>query len=194
MLCVPAVSAEVEHDAVRVLPLPASATAEHPAIEDAPSVKLTVPPGLKPVTDAVKVTLAPTAEGSSELDSELDEAALFTTWVSVELVEALLDALPPYAALMPWLPAVRADVAQVAVRVLPEPVSAAAEQPEMDVDPSLKFTVPVGEVPLTVAVKVTLLPTVEGVSDVAMLVVLPEALTACDRAALFAPVLEASPP
>ena len=78
-LCVPAVSAAVEHDAARVLPLPVSATAEHPAIEDAPSVKLTVPPGLKPVTDAVKVTLPPTAEGLSELESDAEEAALLTT-------------------------------------------------------------------------------------------------------------------
>jgi hypothetical protein len=112
----------------------------------------------------------------------------------VELVEALLDESPPYAALMPWLPAARAAVAHVAVRVLPEPLRAAAEQPGMDVEPSLKFTVPVGDVPLTVAVKVTLLPTVEGVSDVAILVVLPEALTVCDRAVLSEPVLDASPP
>jgi hypothetical protein len=42
-------------------------------------VKFTVPPGFKPVTDAVNVTLAPTAEGLSELESEVDEVAWLTT-------------------------------------------------------------------------------------------------------------------
>ena len=51
MLCVPAVSADVEQVAVRVLPLPASATAAQPAIDAAPSLKLTVPVGAEPVTD-----------------------------------------------------------------------------------------------------------------------------------------------
>jgi hypothetical protein len=86
------------------------------------------------------------------------------------------------------------EVAQVAVRVLPEPPSAAAEQPVIDVDPSLKFTVPVGDIPLTVAVKVTLVPTVDGVSDVATPVVLVVALTVCASAALVDPALAASPP
>jgi hypothetical protein len=34
-----------------------------------PSVKFTLPVGAAPVTDAVKVTLAPTVEGFAELDS-----------------------------------------------------------------------------------------------------------------------------
>jgi len=79
MLCAPGVSAEVEHAAVRVLPDPVSATAPQPEIEAPPSVKLTVPPGLKPLTDAVKVTPAPTKDGLTELVSEVDAAALFTT-------------------------------------------------------------------------------------------------------------------
>src|SRR5215472_8893253 len=67
MLCVPAVSAAVAHCAVRVLPLPARATAEQPLIELAPSLKLTLPVGLEPVTDAVKVTLVPTNPWLTEL-------------------------------------------------------------------------------------------------------------------------------
>jgi hypothetical protein len=51
------------------LPLPASATAEHPESDVPPSVKLTLPVGLVPVTVAVKVTLAPTVEGLAELAS-----------------------------------------------------------------------------------------------------------------------------
>src|SRR5215467_6309685 len=67
MLWVPAVSALVAHCAVRVLPLPARATAEQPLIELAPSLKLTLPVGLEPVTDAVKVTLVPVDAGLIEL-------------------------------------------------------------------------------------------------------------------------------
>ncbi len=46
-------------------------------------------------------------------------------------------------------------VVQAAVRELPEPASATAEQPAMLVPLSRKFTFPVGLVPVTVAVKVT---------------------------------------
>jgi hypothetical protein len=79
---------------VRVLPEPLRATAEQPAIELVPSVKFTLPVGLNPVTDAVKVTLAPSAAGLAELDSVELLAALFTTCDSALLVEGLFDALP----------------------------------------------------------------------------------------------------
>src|SRR5690348_14506064 len=69
MLCVPALSAAVTHLAVRLLPLPASAMALQPEIELPPSLKLTVPVGLLPVTVAVKVTLAPAVEGFAALVS-----------------------------------------------------------------------------------------------------------------------------
>ena len=69
MLCAPAVRVLVVHAAVRVLPLPVNATAEHAAIDVAPSLKLTVPVGLAPVTVAVKVTLAPIVDGLEELES-----------------------------------------------------------------------------------------------------------------------------
>jgi len=62
-------------------------------------------------------------------------------------------------------------VLQVVVRILPEPASATAAQPLIDVAPSRKLTLPLGALPLTVAVKVTLLPTVDGVREVAIPVV-----------------------
>ena len=68
---------------------------------------------------------------------------------------------------MLWVPAVRAEVEHVAVRVLPLPVSATAEQPAIDVPPSLKLTLPVGATPVTVAVNVTLAPTVDGLPELA---------------------------
>ena len=93
MLRVPAASADVEHAAVRVLPLPASATAEQPAIDTPPLVKLTLPVGAKPVTEAVNVTLAPTADGFAELASVVVDAD-FTTCDSAELADGTLPASP----------------------------------------------------------------------------------------------------
>ena len=72
-----------------------------------------------------------------------------------------------------------------AVRVLPEPVSVTAEQPLMEDPPSLKFTVPVGAAPVTVAVRVRLAPTVEGLSELASVVIVgvaPPAVTESVRA------------
>ena len=68
--------------------------------------------------------------------------------------------------------------------MFPDPLSDAAEQPAIEVAPSLKFTVPVGDEPLTVAVNVTLVPTVDGVSEVAIAVVLPAPFTVCNSAVL----------
>ncbi len=75
---------------MRALPLPETATAEHPEIEIPPSVKLTVPVGLLPVTVAVNVTIDPTIEGLAELESEVEAVALFTTCESVALVDEVL--------------------------------------------------------------------------------------------------------
>jgi hypothetical protein len=69
MLCVPPANAAVEQEAVRPFPLPNSETAEHPASDVPPSVKLTLPVGLVPVTVAVNVTLDPALEGLAELAS-----------------------------------------------------------------------------------------------------------------------------
>ena len=97
---------------------------------------------------------------------------------------------------MLWVPAASDAVAQVAVRVLPLPASATAAQPAIDAAPSLKLTVPVGAVPVTVAVNVTLAPAIDGVSDVVTVVdvATPPALTTCDNALLIDEMLPASPP
>jgi hypothetical protein len=193
MECVPALKLLVAHAAVRVLPEPTRATAAQPAIELPPSVKLTLPVGVKPVTDALNVTLAPTTDGFAELDSVDVLVALLTTCDKLVLVEPLLVASPLYTALMLWLPTARLLVAQVAVRILPEPVSAAVVQPAIEAAPSLKFTVPVGALPLTVAVNVTLVPAAEGVNELPIPVVLVTPLTVCDSAVLLEVALVASP-
>jgi len=193
MLCVPAARVVVEHVAVRVLPLPArKATAEQPVIEVPPLVKLTVPVGAKPVTVAVKVTLDPTVDGLPELESVVDVAD-FTDCDSVGLVEPTLLESPAYTATMLRVPGASVNVAQVAVRILPLPPRATAEQPLIEVPPLVKLTAPVGARPLTVAVNVTLAPTIEGFAELARPVVVV-ALTSCEKAVLPDPELPASPP
>jgi len=92
------------------------------------------------------------------------------------------------------VPTVSALEAQVAVRTLPLPVRETAEQPESELAPSLKLMVPVGALPVTVAVKVTLEPTVEGVNEVARVVALAPLETVCVSVELCEVLLLASPP
>ena len=94
MLRVPAAREDVEQAAVRVLPLPVRATALQPVMDVPPLVKLTLPVGASPVTDAVNVTLAPATDGFAELASVVVVADL-TTCDSVLLVDATLPASPP---------------------------------------------------------------------------------------------------
>jgi hypothetical protein len=185
----------VAQAAVRVLPLPPTATAAQPAIDVAPSLKLTVPVGALPLTVAVKVTFVPTVEGFAELLSAVVVAAppLLTTCEKIVLVEPLLVASPLYTAVMLWVPTARLLAAQVAVRMLPEPVKATAEHAAIEVAPSLKFTVPVGALPLTVAVKVTLVPKVDGDNELPIPVVLVTLLTAWESAGLLDVAFAASP-
>ena len=63
MLWPPTASAAVGQVAVRELPLPDSATAEHPVIDVPPSVKLTLPVGALPFTVAANVTAPPNIDG-----------------------------------------------------------------------------------------------------------------------------------
>src|SRR6202171_577357 len=72
---------------------------------------------------------------------------------------------------MLWLPAARLRVLQAAVLTLPAPPNATAPQPLMVLPPSVKFTLPVGAVPVTDAVKVTPAATVEGFTALASEVV-----------------------
>jgi len=91
------------------------------------------------------------------------------------------------------VPAVSEAVEHFAVRTLPLPASATAKQPAMELAPSLNVTGPVGEVAVTVAVNVTFVPSVEGVSDVANVVVLGIPFTTCERPLLVEPALVPSP-
>src|ERR1700687_2129589 len=93
------------------------------------------------------------------------------------------------------VPSERLPVVQVAVRELPAPATADAAQPAIEATPSLKFTLPVGAVPATLAVKVTFAPTVDGFSELMSVVVLAvcEELTTCDNGELLDAALAPSP-
>ena len=86
-------------------------------------------------------------------------------------------------------PAASALVLQVAVRVFPEPPRATLEQPEMELPPSVKFTVPVGAEPVTLAVNATLAPKFEGFAELLRVVVVaapPDVVTFTLRALALA--------
>ena len=90
------------------------------------------------------------------------------------------------------MPAASDDVVHAAVRVLPVPARLIALHPEMPAPSLVKATAPVGALPVTDAVNVTLAPAVTGLPDVAS-VVADAALTDCDNAVLLDAVLPVSP-
>ena len=116
-----------------------------------------------------------------------------TTCDRVALLDARLLASPPYEATMLCVPTDSVLVVHAAVLLLPLPASATALQPAIEAPPSLKLTLPVGAMPTTVAVKVTLAPNVDGFIELATVVVLVALLTTCESAALLDALLPASP-
>jgi hypothetical protein len=73
---------------------------------------------------------------------------------------------------MLWLPAARLLVLQLAVLVLALPLGSATAAQPLKAEPSaLKATLPVGALPLTLAVNVTLAPAVAGLAELARVVV-----------------------
>src|SRR5207247_2206682 len=77
---------------------------------------------------------------------------------------------------MVCVPAASALPLQAAILLLPEPLSATVAQPVIVLPPSLKLTVPLGAVPATVAVNVTLLPAVAGFAALARVVVVGDGI------------------
>lgn len=108
---------------------------------------------MMPVTVAVNVTFWPNADGLSEETSVTLAAKLLTICNKAGDVEAAFPASPEYTAVNEYVPGDNRASRHVAVRLLPVPVKALALHNA--VAPSKKVTVPVGVVPVTVAVKVT---------------------------------------
>src|SRR5262245_27865827 len=77
-----------------------------------------------------------------------------TTCNSAELAEPVLTESPLYVATMLWLPRPNAEVVHAAARLFPLPPTRTALQPVMGAPPMANATVPVGALPVTVAVNV----------------------------------------
>jgi hypothetical protein len=79
---------------------------------EVPSIKVTLPVGV-PADDglletlAVNVTERPLLDGLDDDPSDTDDVALFTVWVKTADVLASNLELPPYLAVMEWVPAER---------------------------------------------------------------------------------------
>ena len=191
MLWVPTARLLVAQAAVRILPEPVRATAEQLVIEAAPSLKFTVPVGALPLIVAVKVTVVPKVDGVKELPIPVVLGALLTACDSAALLDVAFTASPLYVAMMLCVPAASVLVVHAAVRLLPLPVNATAEQAAIDPAPSLKLTDPVGLMPVTVAVKVTFVPYADGFAELVSVVVVavpPEVVTLTVSALALAPV------
>jgi hypothetical protein len=88
---------------------------------------------------------------------------------------------------MTRMPTSRPLVVHSAVRALPAPLNATgAMQPPMTAPRSVNCTVPVGLSPVTVAVRVTLLPAVEGLAELASIVVVAVAAASIVCPSMFA--------
>ena len=120
----------------------------------APSLNVTVPVGvpIEEVTIDVNVTAWPYVDGFSEEESAVELVALLTVCTSADEVLPAQLASPLYTSVRLWLPALSAEVDNVAT---PEAFSVAVPR---DVAPSWNVTVPVHHAGLTVAVHVTGLP------------------------------------
>ena len=94
---------------------------------------------------------------------------------------------------MTWPPTPSKELLHVTVTILPPGVSGTAAHPASAIPPSLNLTVPVGAVPLTVAVNTTWFPDIDGLGELVRPVVLPFRPTPWDSAGLVDPALMASP-
>jgi hypothetical protein len=121
---------------------------------EGPSRNCTVPVAVAGVTEAVKVTDAPSWEGFCD-DTTITEVATWTVWViAAELADVSL-ASPPYAAAIECVPEVNDEVEKDAT---PETTEAEPIREPL----SVNWAVPVAVDGVTVAVNVTLCPAVEG--------------------------------
>ena len=95
---------------------------------------------------------------------------------------------------MLYAPEARLVVLHVAVLLFALPEGSATALQPLSVAPSaLNATVPVGAMPVTVAVKVTLPPTIDGLAELATAAPLTAGLTTCANVALVEPLLLPSP-
>ena len=113
-----------------------------------PSVKVTAPVGELPLTVAVKVTFWPNVDGFAVETTIVVVAAGLTSCDNIVEVEPRLLVSPEYTAVMECVPTLSNEFEQAALLL----VSVAEHNVVL---PSLNVTVPVGDLPATVAVNIT---------------------------------------
>jgi hypothetical protein len=165
----PAVSAVVESTAMP----PFTATVP---IASAPSRNWTVPVAVEGVTVAVNVALCPTFNGDAGPVSVVVEFAFATVCTTGADVLPASASSPPYTAVSEFEPAGRFVTA-----ICADPFARAADP--RTVAPFRNCTVPVDDEGDTVAVSITVMPTVDGFGALAMAVVVARFTTCCGIAA-----------
>jgi hypothetical protein len=164
-----------------------------PEIGVAPSKNTTVPAAEVGVTFAAKVSEAPTTDGlvpDASVIAVVEFAfGLLTVCDKAEDVDPLKVASPLYCAVMECVPDDNADVVKLAA-----PPSSATS-PEIALLPSKNTTVPLAELGITLAEKVSKSPTRDGLVPAvnAKPTVVLGLLTVCTRAALTEDVSRLSP-
>jgi hypothetical protein len=165
----PAASAVVKNTAVP----PFTATVP---IASAPSRNCTVPVALDGVTVAVKVALCPTFSGDAGPASVVVEFALPTVCTSAGDVLPAFVLSPPYTAVSEFDP-----TGKFATAICADPFARAADP--RTVAPFRNCTVPAAVEGDTVAVRVTVVPAVDGFGALARVLVVAPFATCCWTAA-----------
>jgi hypothetical protein len=191
MLCEPALRL-----ALFTCALPPSSDTDPRSRPEVASWKLTVPVGVtfvpRPVTTAVKVTLAPKLAGlADEVTAVLVEACVMLC--EADELDPEKFASPLKVTAMLCEPTLRLDVLTCALP-LASSVADPRSRPEVV---SRKLTVPVGvtfvPTPVTTAVKLTLVPKVAELADAVTAVLVEACVTLCTSAAELDPWKFASP-
>lgn len=136
-----------------------------------PSLKVTVPVGVGPAMVAVNVIEAPKVLGFVLDANVVAETVLLTVWTTGDDVLVPLLPSPPYTAVMLWTATLKLETVSVATN---DPFNVALP---IEVAPSIKVTVPVGAIPVTVALNVAGELNAVGVESVTKAVLVGATLT-----------------
>jgi hypothetical protein len=164
--CAPRTNVEVEYEAAPLVSVTVANTA-------APSRNWTVPVAVDGVTVALRVTFVPTIDGfADDVTVVLVTVFALTTWLTIADVERALAASPLYTAVIECVPC--ASVALENDAVPPDNVTVLSTAA-----PSRNWIVPVAVDGVTVTLKLTFPPTIEGFELLLRPVVVAGLFTVC---------------
>src|ERR1700694_3106378 len=197
MGCEPATSALVAHVAV---PPAVMTCGPQPAMTTTPSWNTAVPvrapvAGAIAVTVAMRFTFTPVLDGFSDDTTLVVVAPWFTVCVNGADALVVKLASPLYMAVIMLAPTARLFTSHVA---FPETGTAWAAQPAMSTPPTWKSTIPLrapeaGAVAVTLAVKITFAPVLDGLTDEVSAVLVASRFTVWVGLGAVEPVKLASP-